>query len=77
MPGAEHPAQPTIDTPKLLYSIPEAAALLSLSRAHIYRLLERGDLVSVRSGRSRRVSRSALEAYIVHLEREAGNECAP
>lgn len=77
MPTAEHPALPAINTPKMLYSIAEAAALLSLSRAHLYRLLERGELTSIRIGRSRRVSRSELEAYVAHLEQKTGDERAP
>lgn len=56
------------DTPKILLTITEAAQLLSLSRAHLYRLLEKGDLVSVQSGHCRHISRAALERYVAHLE---------
>jgi excisionase family DNA binding protein len=55
---------------KLLYTIAEAAQVLSLSRAHLYRLIERSELASVLSGRARRVSRTALEAYVARLEEE-------
>jgi excisionase family DNA binding protein len=42
--------------------------MLSLSRAHVYREIARGALASVQIGRSRRVSRAALEAYVDRLE---------
>lgn len=70
--GAPHgdPTHSATGAPKLLYSIGEAAYLLSISRAHLYRLLERGELrsVPVGSGRCRRITRAALEAYVAHLE---------
>lgn len=46
-----------------LYSIDEAAALWSLSRDVIERLLARGELEFVRIGRRRRIPASSLEAY--------------
>jgi excisionase family DNA binding protein len=70
-PDAEHPTRSEIDVPKLLYSIAEAAALLSLSRAHLYRLLGRGELASLWSGRSRRISHVDLEAYVERLRATA------
>ena len=57
---------------QLLYTIAEAAQLLALSRAHLYRLIERGELASVLSGRARRVSRAALAAYVASLEEGVG-----
>ena len=53
---------------KLAYSVEEAAALLSLSRAHVYRLLDTGDLGSVLIGRSRRVTAGQLETFVKVLE---------
>ena len=39
----------------------EVAALLSLSRSEVYRLIDRGEIPSVRIGRSRRVPRRWVE----------------
>ncbi len=55
-------------TEKLLYSMEEAARLLSISRAQLYRLIDVCELGSVKIGRSRRITRSQLEAYVRSLE---------
>lgn len=46
-------------------TIPEAARRLSLGRATTYRLVQRGELPSVRIGRAVRVPAQALEAWVV------------
>jgi excisionase family DNA binding protein len=51
-------------TPSVLVTVPEAAALLRLSRATIYRMLARGDLPSVKQGAARRIPRAALEHWV-------------
>ncbi len=53
---------------QLLYSIPDAAVLLSISRAQIYRLIDKGELDSVLIGRSRRISDAQLAAFVDRLE---------
>lgn len=53
---------------KLAYSVEEAAELLSLSRAHVYRLLDVQELGSITIGRSRRITASQLEEFIRRLE---------
>ena len=53
---------------KLAYSVEEAAELLSVSRAHLYRLLDTGKLESIRIGRSRRITHGQLTAFISTLE---------
>lgn len=53
---------------KLAYTVEEAAELLSLSRAHLYRLIDVGEIGSVTIGRSRRVTASQLEAFVTRLE---------
>jgi excisionase family DNA binding protein len=55
---------------QLLLTIPDAARCLAISRAYAYRLVQRGQLPTIRLGRSRRVSRAALEAYVERLTRE-------
>jgi excisionase family DNA binding protein len=68
MPSAEGADAGTC-TSRLLYTVSDAAWMLSLSRAHLYREIQRGTLPSVLvGGRCRRISRVALEQYIAHLE---------
>jgi excisionase family DNA binding protein len=57
---------------QLLLTIDAAAAAMSISRAHAYRLVQRGELPTIRLGRSRRVVRTALDAFITRLEQEQG-----
>lgn len=57
---------------KLLYTIEESSELLSLSRAQLYRLIDRGELSTVTIGASRRITVAQLEAYISGLEYQAG-----
>lgn len=56
---------------KLLLTIAEAAALLSLSRATLYELLRKNELRPVRIGRAARSSRAELERYVARLEEAA------
>lgn len=65
------PHTPTA-SPKALYQIPEAMALLSMSRAVIYEQLRAGRLRSVKQGRRRLVPATAIIEYVQLLEREAG-----
>jgi excisionase family DNA binding protein len=53
---------------KYAYRVEEAAELLSLSRAHVYRLLEVGLLGSITIGRSRRITAGQLTQFIQKLE---------
>ena len=48
---------------KLFLTIAEAADRLGIGRSHFYQLLARGDIASVRLGRSRRVPVRALEDF--------------
>jgi excisionase family DNA binding protein len=50
-----------------LLTIREACARLKLSRASMYRLIARGELPTVRIGRSRRVIREDLDRFITTL----------
>lgn len=53
---------------KLAYTVEEAAELLSLSRAHLYRLMDVGELGSISIGRSRRITRGQLDEFISRFE---------
>lgn len=49
---------------KLLLTVPEAAAALSMSRASLYRLLGRGEIRVIKIGGMTRISAAALEAFV-------------
>ena len=57
---------PNHDEP-LLYTIPEAATALRISRTKLYELLDSGDVESVHIGRSRKIPAEALRIYINNL----------
>ena len=52
------------ESSRLLLTIEEAARRLSIGRSHIYELMQRGGLRSVRIGRSRRILNTDLQAFI-------------
>ena len=54
---------------KYLFTQVEAATLTGMSRSRIYELMAAGELQSVTIGRSRRISRTALEDFARVLER--------
>lgn len=53
---------------KLLFTPAEAAALTGLSRSRIYELMSANELKSVTIGKSRRISRIAIEDFVRALE---------
>lgn len=61
--------KPTNDhTPKLAFTVQEAARLLSLSRSHVYELIQSGKIDSIKIGRSRRITANQLELYLTRQE---------
>lgn len=60
------PTDPNRDEP-LLYTIPEAATALRISRTKLYELLDSGDVESIHIGRSRKIPAEALRIYIDSL----------
>jgi excisionase family DNA binding protein len=50
--------------PVLLLRVEEAAIQLGISRTVAFRLVREGDLASVKIGRSRRIPRLAIDAYV-------------
>jgi excisionase family DNA binding protein len=54
---------------KLLLTAEQAADALNVSRGRVYELIASGQLKSVKLGKSRRISRRALEELIADLER--------
>jgi excisionase family DNA binding protein len=55
---------------KLLLRPEEAAEVLSIGRSRLYELIGRGELASVRIGRSRRVPARDLVRYVEQLREE-------
>lgn len=53
---------------QLLYTPKEAAAVLRFGRSTVYELMADGALKYIKRGRSRRIKRSALEAFVDSLE---------
>ena len=58
-------------TDRIMYSIPEAMVLLSVSRTVIYEQIRSGRLRTVKLGRRRYVTASAIAGYVELLESEA------
>ena len=56
---------------KLLYRPKEAASMLGISRDKLYDLMRAGRINSVKDGRARFITASALAAYVARLENEA------
>ena len=50
------------------YSVVEAASLLSLSRATLYKLMSAGELASFKSGKRRLISADALKAWLTNAQ---------
>ncbi len=59
---------------KLLLTIDEAAQRLGIGRSHTYVYVLRGDIPSVKLGRSRRVPVAALDEFIERLRAEQGED---
>ena len=56
---------------KRLLTVAEAARRLGIGRSHAYIYVLRGDLESVKLGRSRRVPVEAIDAFVERLRSEA------
>lgn len=61
----------------LLHSVDDAARLLSVSRANLYRLMRDGRVRSVKIGRARRIPHTALCDYVAALDERQGGDHAP
>ena len=49
---------------RILMSVAQAAEALSISRAHLYNLLARHEIPSIRVGKARRIPSDALRAWV-------------
>ncbi|MFG2489967.1 helix-turn-helix domain-containing protein [Streptomyces caniferus] len=52
---------------RLLYKPEEAAEALAIGRSTVYELMAEGSLLYIKLGRTRRIRRSDLEAYVANL----------
>lgn len=59
-----------VPSQRVLYSVDQAATLLTISRAQLYRLIDKGELESVQIGRSRRISQDQLDRFVKGLEQK-------
>jgi excisionase family DNA binding protein len=59
---------------KTLLTVDETAARLGIGRSHAYEFILRGEIQSVKIGRSRRIAVADLEAFIERLREEAAAE---
>lgn len=66
---ASQPHQPA----RMLFSVEEAAMMLSIHRSTVYDLVANGSLASLKIGRRRLISRHAMEQFIVANEVEDGD----
>ena len=62
---------PSVADRKQLYRVKDAMVILSLSHTSIYEQIRSGRLRSVKEGRSRLITASAIADYIALLEHEA------
>jgi excisionase family DNA binding protein len=64
------------DAGKLSYTMEQAAAATGFTRSRLYQAIADGSLQSLKAGRRRLISRRALEAFVVKLERESAGRAA-
>lgn len=57
---------------QLLFTPEEVAHVLHISRRKMYALMQSGEIESVKIGRCRRISRSALDRFVAKLTDEVG-----
>lgn len=52
------------DTTRLLFRVPEVAAMTHLAESYVWRLIQRGELPVVKIGRATRIRREDLDRFI-------------
>lgn len=60
-------SEPPIEPDRILYSVPEAARLMSIGRSTLYQLMANGELPSVKIGTRRLVARNSIDAYVERM----------
>jgi excisionase family DNA binding protein len=59
-----------LEEQSLLLTVSQAAKRLSIGRSHAYVIVMKGEIPSVKLGKSRRVLASDLEDYVLRLKAE-------
>ena len=59
-----------MDHQKMAYTVEETCELLSISRAQIYRLIDRCEIGTIRIGTSRRITSRQLDAFLLGHEQQ-------
>ena len=60
--------------PRKLLTVAEAAIILGISRAHLYGVVMRGEIPSVKIGKSRRLAVAVIDEWIARQHEEAARE---
>lgn len=58
----------------LLYTVEQASAELSIGRSRLFEIIKNGGIETVKIGRSRRIPRAALEAFVARLMTATADE---
>jgi excisionase family DNA binding protein len=58
---------PVPESPTVLYTVPEAAAILHIGASTLWLFLSRGDIGSIKIGRRRLIRQADLDAYVASL----------
>ena len=61
----------------VLLTIPAAMHRLSISRSSLYELMALGEIVSIKVGRSRRVPRESIDAFVARRVAETVQDSKP
>jgi excisionase family DNA binding protein len=62
-------SEPVVDDERIAYKVSHVAHLLECSRAHLYNLIARGELKSIKLGGARRITRAEIDRYLAeHAE---------
>jgi excisionase family DNA binding protein len=59
-----HPEEQDLEPPLDLLTVSEVAAMLRVSKMTIYRLIDSGQLHAIRAGRSLRLPKAAVQAFL-------------
>ena len=63
-----------MDLQQLLVTVEEGARRLGCGRTALYERVRKGEIESIKLGRSRRIPVDALEAYVERLRQEQADE---
>ena len=68
----------SVDQPRVLFTVEEAARALGIGRTRMFELIQSGSVETVLIGRLRRIPVDELDAFVARLrESQQDNETAP